>query len=230
MTQMFKSDDGAALRFFEVPVKNTRASEKTGKPEFDTCLMVEVLSPGSKESAPHFECERKFCDTAVLLDPSLADKPRRSRYYDKYVAQINAYRAQTSSTELNGTPLSQWPQMDVGTVETLNAVKIFTVEGLASVPDSQLNGVGPGARKLRDQAKAWLSSAATGADTSALVAELDTTKTDLERVTKERDDALGRVTALESQLAVANAAAGAQKAQATPQVAGKANPLDKAVI
>lgn len=63
-----------------------------------------------------------------------------------------------------GTPVSQWPFLTPASVETLKALKFYTVENIASASDGQLQVMGMGVQDtgpiaLRDRARAYLKAA-----------------------------------------------------------------------
>lgn len=185
--QLYQGPDGTALRFFERPTKNNFQSEKHGRPIFDTSLIVEVMVPGSRESTPEFEVERVYCDEAGK-DASGNRLVERSPKYVQYAAQIDAYKAQNGVGLAQGTPISQWPNVDTGTAATLKAAGIFTVEMLAGVQDGHLNNLGMGGRVLRDQAQAFLNSRQFGVPTAQLSAETTHLREQVERLTAENND------------------------------------------
>lgn len=184
--QIYQGPDGTALRFIERPSKNNFQSEKAGRPIFDTSLVVEVMVPGSRESTPEFEVERTYCEE-FGLDDAGKRKVERTHNYTKYQAQIEAYKAQNGVGLIDGTPIAQWPAIDAGTVATLKAAGIRTVEMLAAVNDSSLQNLGMGGRTLRDQAIAYLQTRQFGVPSAQMAAEVTSLKEELERVTNERD-------------------------------------------
>jgi hypothetical protein len=190
--RLYKGDEGNALRFFYRSDQNNFQTETTGRKQFDTVLMVEVISPGSKESIPTFECERIYCAACDIPEP------KRSMYYEKYEAQIAAFKnAEGADAALEGTPIETWPLINVGMADTLKAAKIFTVEQLATVPDSQLTGIGPGSRDLREKAHKYVLAMSGGAEAAAVSAELAGVKADLlaaQATIKERDEQIDALT------------------------------------
>lgn len=162
---LYKSEDGAALRFFIEPEQNNAASEKHGRAIFDECLYVEVISPGSRESAPVFLLERKYAAEVGI------DEPYRGPQYARFKTQIDAYRNGTDSVDVRGTPLAAWPRMTVAMVATAHHAGIYTVEALSVLPETRFSAFGPGARALVEQAKAFCEAAAGNAPTEALAAE-----------------------------------------------------------
>lgn len=174
--KLFKTESGAALRFYEEADQNNFASNKHGRPIFDQVLYVEVITPGSRDSSPVFACERIYAKEVGI------EEPARTQYYEQYQRQIDAYRNGTSGAGLTGTPLSSWPRMTVALVATAHAAGVFTVEGLAELPDSRLTAFGPGARELREQAKAFVSAAEGNAPVEALAAENEQLRAEIERL------------------------------------------------
>jgi hypothetical protein len=186
---LYKTQDGSALRFFEEPAQNNAASERHGRPIFDQCLMVEVITPGSRESAPVFELERTFAAEVGI------DTPRRGIKYREYAVQIEAYRAGNNSTDMRGTPLAAWPAISTAIAATLKHAGVYTVDALAALPDSRLSVLGPGGLALRARAIAFIAAASGNAGNEAMAAELATLKTDNERLTGEVADLSARLTA-----------------------------------
>jgi hypothetical protein len=174
--KLFKTDDGAALRFYEEAEQNNAATDRCGRPIFDQILFVEVITPGSRESAPVFICERTYAAEVGI------EEPQRTDYYERYRRQIEAYRSGTQNIDVSGTPLASWPRMTVALVATAAAAGIFTVEGLAELPDANLHKFGPGARGLRDQAKAFVDAAAGNAPLEALAAENSQLRDEIEQL------------------------------------------------
>jgi hypothetical protein len=173
---LYRTADGSALRFYEEPKQNNAASEKHGRPIFDQCLMVEVITPGQRESCPVFELERIFAEEVGI------DTPRRSHKYREYEAQIKAYREGSDDKDMRGTPIDQWPALNVAQAAACKHAGIFTVEALAALPDSRYPALGPGARSLVERAKAYIDKANNNAATEALAAENAQLRDDMKRL------------------------------------------------
>ncbi len=186
---LYTASDGSALRFFEDAKPNNAATERCGRAIFDQCLMVEVITPGQRESAPIFELERKFADEVGIRNP------RRSAKYAQYRPQIDAYLSGNESSDMRGTPLSSWPAASTSLVATAKHAGIFTVEALAALPDSRLSALGPGALSLRARAVSFLAAADGNADSEANAAELLTAQGEIERLNKEVASLNERLTA-----------------------------------
>lgn len=162
---LLKSDDGAALRFFFDASRNEYGSNLLGRPVYDKVLYVEVITPGAKECAPVIEVRRDFYEGSSLM-PRL-----NARAFERYGKQIEHFLGLATDLDLAGTPVDKWPVADTPMVAMLRECRIYTVEGLAAVPDSSLDRLGPGGRELRERAKAFLAAAAAGAGDSAAAAE-----------------------------------------------------------
>lgn len=185
---LYKSDDGCALRFFVEPQQNNHASAQYGRPIFDECLMVEVIAPGSRESSPVFELERKFAEEVGIAAPR-----RHPVKYREYEKQIKSFREGSDSADLRGTPLTAWPAISTALAASCKHAGVYTVEALAALPDSRLNVLGPGARSLVTRAQQFLEAANGNADTERLAAENAELRTDLERVRTEMRELSARL-------------------------------------
>ena len=192
--QLFTAGDGTALRFFYEPVKNNFQSEKAGRAVFDTSLFVEVITPGSTESIPRFEVERVYCEEAGK-DAQGNRLVERSAKYAQYQPQVEAFKSQSGEHLNEGTPLTQWPNIDVGTAATLRATGIQTVEQLAAVNDGHLANLGTGGRVLREQARAFLNARQFGIPTAQMGAEVANLRGTNEQLTAQVNDLSARLQA-----------------------------------
>ncbi len=202
--QIYAGPDGSALRFFYEPVKNNFQSEKAGRAIFDTALYCEVMTPGSNESIPKLEIERTYCEEAGK-DAEGNRLVERTPKYVQLASQVEAFKTQSGDHVASGTPLSQWPQIDVGTAASLKAAGIQTVEMLAGVNDLHLQNLGTGGRVLRDQAQAFITSRQFGVPSQQLAAENANNREEVIRLTTQNEDLTRRLsTALEEVHALRN--------------------------
>lgn len=158
--------DNAFPRFYPKSKKLEFRSQQEGQPVFETRHYVEIITPGDTRSIPN----REVTD---------ADKARWPREWAAYV--------ENRELTPEGTPLEQWPLIDVGQIDHLKVFRIRSVEQLSQVSDNQLLNLGMGARSLRDKAIAWLAQARGSSGIAQIVAERDRLKS--------------KVDALESQMA-----------------------------
>ena len=149
---MSDTKDTARPRFFMDAVENVAKSKLEGRPIFDEAEMVEVKIPGDK--------------LFVFVSP--VEDTHRERWPEHYAA-FRRGEARAAS----GTPLEHWasPTMTRSKVAELKASNILSVEELADIPDRVLPKLGMGARELREQARAYLATAADGAAAGAQAAE-----------------------------------------------------------
>lgn len=142
------------LFFKEEAVKDERAS-RDGPPVFYPTHQVRVVVAGSKSNeGPIYELARKLSDGTWKQDRQACQ--RFGRPYEDW----KAGRASSDT----GTPLEQWPLMDVAMVATLKASHVYTVQQLATLSDSALDtSIRRGGREWRAKAQAWLDEARTAA-------------------------------------------------------------------
>jgi hypothetical protein len=163
----YKMEDGSALRIWKDTAQNNFLSEREGRPIFDEVTYCEVISPGSGNSTPIFECVRILAPEAQRAGPKYGVK------YGEFKKYIDDFETgEKSDGSLAGTPLAQWPEMTRTMVATLKVAKIFTVEALAALPDTALAVVGPDGRTWREKAIAYIARAKDGAYATQLAASL----------------------------------------------------------
>lgn len=132
------------VRFYEKAIKNNFATEKEGRPIFDSIIFVEIHTPGNQLN--------------------IIDRPKFQQDEFRFPKQWQFYKnTHSEDPAKQGTPLNQWPILDVAKAEMLKAMKFFTVEQIAFSSDDQINGIGmlAGMNPLafRDKAKAYLEVA-----------------------------------------------------------------------
>lgn len=142
----------------EVPEKNERMSDAGGVPVFDRVVYMEVTPIGQKSGVIY--CPRRILpDGTEKLDQTVIKRFRG--LWEEWL------RGATPSTD--GTPLEQWPLMDVALVASLKEAHIYTVQQLAGLPDGAFDNVRiPKVREWRAKAIAWLEAASqAGQDVEA---------------------------------------------------------------
>lgn len=142
------------LFFEEVAVKDERAS-RSGPPVFFPVHQVRVVVAGSKGGeGPIYEMARKVGD-AWKINNEL--RPQ------KFMKPYEDWKAGRASSD-QGTPLEQWPLMDVAMVAAFKAAHVYTVQQLAALSDGSLDtAIRRGGREWRAKAQAWLEEARTAA-------------------------------------------------------------------
>ncbi len=174
-----QGDDSKVLAEFRMhPVIDAVASKEAGRPIKRDVPHVKIIQPGESRL-------------------SVYDQPATNDDVARFPRQWAAFQA-GQKQEITGTRLDMLFPESPAIVENLKAVGIFTVEQLATLPDTGLQNVGMGARQWQDKAKAYLESADKGKDFHGLSDKVDK----LALQAKEKDD---RIAALEAALSEATA-------------------------
>lgn len=148
-----------AVEFKEIPVKNGVESEKSGRPVYDAVLHCIITPPGNLLSVP-----------AICTEDHKRRFPFHWQQYqnNKGVGLV-----------VQGTPIDEWPALDVGQRETLKASKFYTVEQIANASDAQVQMMGMGGMAMRQKAAAWLNQAQGSAAAMQQAAENESLKRQL---------------------------------------------------
>jgi len=129
---------GTIVLFYEATQQNAKKTEEEGRPIFESIVKIKKITPGDRS----MEIDRK----AFAKD------------FEDFPAQYEQFKAKKSNS-ITGTPIEQWPQITTTQAAELKALNVFTVEQLASLPDS----VGTkfmGFNSLRLKASKFLSASA----------------------------------------------------------------------
>src|SRR6185436_16806313 len=138
---VFGKDEGLLVKFFKHPEISRFQSTERGVPIYNDVVMIEVINPGEKE-------------------PVRVLKTREHEF--RFPKQWEAFCKGQSQEVQSGTPLDHLFPNEPGTVLTLRASNIFTVQQLANLHDTAINNLQFG-RTLVDRAKAYLGTAEGGA-------------------------------------------------------------------
>lgn len=141
--QALESDDktrgGLWVEFYPGKLPNEFRSKETGKPEFDLIPFIKKCNPG---------------------DPTnVIERPMREEDKNEWPGQWAAYERRTSYRPESGTPVEDWPRLDVATVAKLKALEFHTVEQIAECSDQQCQRIGMGCYELRTKAAAYIAAA-----------------------------------------------------------------------
>lgn len=166
-------DEGLIVEFYNEAVYMGAKSEEAGRPIYEDKPFIWIRFPGDRTR----EVKRR-----VDLKGKNGAPPDNHRFPRQWAA----YQSQEQYVE-EGTPLEQWGPMSKSMAMTYRGAHIYTVENLSAVTDDKLQGLGHGARDMRDKAIAWLKSSSDGAESMRLAAE-----------NKRKDD---RIDDLERQIA-----------------------------
>ena len=142
--------DGIFVEIYEKAVKDEEASDKSDVPIYKTVTYIKKKIPNSRD---------------------VYDQPFKSTDAAKYPELLKHFESGETMT-LDGTPIEQWPALDVSQVETLRAAGVPTVQALAALPESGMHRLPAGYIKLKQKAEKWLNQGKENDDLRAQNAEL----------------------------------------------------------
>lgn len=156
------------VEFFQHAVEQGAESEKAKRPVYKTEDYIRICIPGGKS----------VIERAVREE----DKLEYAKKWEQFVAK----RDQVG----DGWPIDQWKELDIGRVMTLKAARVFTVEQIAALSDTQATDVlGLGAYELREKARAALQkedpSIALKGENERLRADLMSTQAQIDELRKQ---------------------------------------------
>lgn len=146
--------------------KNEAKSKLANRPIFDDMEVCELRFAANKQTVGVYPAHEIF---KWIDDPQTGEREPITyalAYPDQY-QRFKAGEAQVAS----GTPLSELTFIGQGKRLELKAINIHTAEALAAVDGNALKMLGQGGRTLKEQAQAYLDTAAGTADVSRLAAE-----------------------------------------------------------
>ncbi len=124
------------------------------------------------------------------------ESQRREPYHDQLVRAYEAFKA-GKEPPVEGTPIEMCTLFTPSQVKQMKLVGIRAVEDMAAWPDGQLQMLGHGAVRLKEQAKAWLKSAT---DAGAAAGEIEKLKADLATSNADRDQLRDQLKGLAARL------------------------------
>lgn len=171
---MKRLQDGNILELFSETELNSFDTEKSGQKTYDKVTYAKIIPPGGGNNEAIHEIKRIFGNknrpdriTKKIYDPNT-----RLSLFELVANHVEEFEKGTAGF-IEGTPIEDMSFIHPSLVGLLKVKNIHTVEILASVPDSALDGLGMGARELRDKAKYYLDSQKSNAPMLAVAAEKD---------------------------------------------------------
>ena len=175
-------DSVMVAKFYVRAIPNNWKSGEEGRPIFEDRVYCEYFAQGNRLS---------------VMDVPATDfhKQRFPRQWQHFK---NGLPGEVRET---GTPLAQWPLLTVSTIQELNALKFYTIDGIASASDEQLSilgmgfaGMGP--HVLRTKAKAFLQAAKDSAFPQRQAQELEAVKAQIAAKDKQLEELTAMVKGL----------------------------------
>ncbi len=164
--------------------------EGAGHPVHENVDYILIQIPGDRDNIverPATSCDKKLLEVGAKMHQNcrvrkgLDDKPMLEecdvhRFYDEWTAFKSGQEEQQIGTDLKG-----WSAIDPASVEDLAYFKVYTVEQLAELNDSNAGGK---FSSLRQRARDFLETAKKGAPTQQMRAELDAKDAQLKALTE----------------------------------------------
>ncbi len=137
LSQQAKQDESLYVKFFLKSVEDKAQTLKEGRPIFKEVEYVDIRVAGKRDS---LACRRA----------TYQDKQRFSKHYDLFKTR--------TEMPLEGTPLSEWPQISRSQVEELAFLNCKTIEQLCEMSDTHVSQF-RGGYSLKQKAQQWMESA-----------------------------------------------------------------------
>lgn len=134
-----KLDTQLNVQFYKHAELNSAKSHAEGRKIFDEHVYVRIMAPANRLNV----IERRATED---------DKTRFARQYSAFLSGLEQLAS--------GTPLSELPTLTAAQVLELRALKVQTVEQLATIPDSTVGILGVGGQELKQRAIRYLDSRA----------------------------------------------------------------------
>lgn len=165
----YGDDQSVYAEFFKDAIIDNQKSAEQGRPIYRNVDMLRIMFPGDNTKEV-VRIVRREASGNQPADP------------DRFPKQWAAFQTQQEQVQ-DGTPIEQWPPISKAQAMELKALKIHTVEHLAGLSDVNLTWMG--ARQLRDNAKAWLNEAESGAETIRLQKQIEAMSLQIEALTNQ---------------------------------------------
>jgi len=169
---------GIWVQFYPGKLPNEARSAETGKPEYDLIDFIRKVAAG---------------------DPNnIIERPCRKSDQYEFPQQWAAYKNNQTYRPENGTPIEDWPRIDMATAAKLKALEFHTVEQVAGASDAQIQQIGMGAYELRTKAIAFIKQAKDSAFVQKQADELAARNQELEDLRETNRRLAARLEALET--------------------------------
>lgn len=187
------ADSRLAVKFYKRAMKLEQESAEAGRPIFKDFDFVRIMVPG---------------DNLTEID-TYAQESHKHRFPKQW---LQYQTTQESSSQIIGTPLSEWPLISQSQAEELKGIKFHTVESVANASDQQLQRIGMIAgmspHAFRDKAKVFLNLATESAEASKREEELAQLKEENAKIKAETE---AKIAEMQQQMATLIAAVGKPK-------------------
>lgn len=159
-TVSFGTDDKLYVRFFDHPVLAGAESQREGRPIYKSVPFVRIIQPGERD-----RIERPVKES---------DKHRFPKQWAHY--------QQGREPIPDGTPIDVLFPNQPELPAMLRHVQVHTIEQLAALSDTGLQGIGMGARDLQSRARKFLEAAKDISGTHQIQRELDAARDEIRQL------------------------------------------------
>jgi hypothetical protein len=147
-----KGDEHLAVRFFRKAARDDVASAAEGIMRFKEVDMIQIMVPGDRDN--------------VIVRPAGAGDINR------FGKQYEDWKRNSTSEQLNGTPLELWGKLSLAQVEEYRYIGVRTIEQLSQLSDSACMKM-PGSLDLKRRAAEFISLQKDEAPLRKVQAELE---------------------------------------------------------
>lgn len=189
------------FRFEHGKYENKAKSDKMGRPFYEPCVMCRFVKQGGDIVLR--------ADTSAFKETYMTIRNPGDR---DHVTQVNTLKAafeefkRQGEKKVEGTPVSEWPMLNVAEAENLRVIGVESVEQLAAMSDTELKHTMT-ARELREKAKHWLEHAADTGAAASNSAKIEEKNKELEAKVKEQAEEIKALKAKVDELSKATASA-----------------------
>lgn len=141
------TDEKNTIKIWEEGVQNT--AQSVSQAVFDRVIFLRIF--GGPREDQIYEAKRIYAN----------GKERKNELvYKRFGKYLDEWEKNQGHVAVKGTPIEQWPLIDVQRSSLCKHMGVFSVEQLAELSDGALQALGIGSRELRTKAQDWLKTAA----------------------------------------------------------------------
>lgn len=163
------------VQFMNYPELDQAASSKEARPIYKEAVYIYIMVPGERDVV-----HRRAWD----------------KDYERFPRQHQAFLNKQNQDTASGTPLKHVAWLSLGQVKELEFFNCYTLEQLASMPDSQATKF-LAIQKLKQLAKDHLQAAKEAAPLTAMRAEMDEKDSRIQALENQLQDIIKRLPAKE---------------------------------
>lgn len=177
------------FRFEWGKFENKSKSKEMGRPFYEPCIMCRFVKQGGDIVIR--------ADVSAFKETYLTIRnPGDKEHVEQVKTLTDALKdfKERGEKQVDGTPVTEWPMLNVAESENLRVAGIETIEQLSKMSDEELK-LTMIPRELREKAVAWLEHASNEGVAAAKTAQLVERVKELEDALKERDATVKRLEA-----------------------------------